>query len=116
MSTLIGIIHVFVCFVLVITVLLQAGKGGGVGLAFGAGGSNTVFGGSGAGNFLTRFTAICAVVFMMTSLSLAYFASASESSRLKEAEATQSTKRKVRDKAKAEVEAKKSAQQKLAAA
>jgi len=64
MSTLIAALHVFVCVVLVITVLLQAGKGGGMG-ALGGGGSGTVFGGSGAGNFLTRFTAICAVVFMV---------------------------------------------------
>ena len=53
------ILHVFVCTFLVLVVLLQAGKGGGIGIAFGGGGSQTVFGSSGAGNFLTRLTAIC---------------------------------------------------------
>jgi preprotein translocase subunit SecG len=61
---------------LIFVVLLQAGKGGGMGLAFGGGQAQTMFGGSGAGNFLTRLTAITAVVFMLTSLTLAYLASA----------------------------------------
>src|SRR5207253_7177381 len=82
----------------------QAGKGGGMG-ALGGGGSATVFGGSGAGNFLTRFTAICAVVFMATSLVLAYFASGTGSKRLQNAEVVQANKKKGRanaDKAVAE--------------
>src|SRR5262249_36113095 len=60
----------------IFVVLLQAGKGGGMGLAFGGGQAQTMFGGSGAGNFLTRLTAVTAVVFMLTSLTLAYLASA----------------------------------------
>lgn len=74
MTTFVSIIHVFVCLVLMFVVLLQQGKGGGMGSAFG-GGSAQVFGGSGAGNILTRATAICAAIFMLTSMTLAYKAS-----------------------------------------
>jgi preprotein translocase subunit SecG len=49
MVTLITIVHVFVCFFLILVVLLQAGKGGGVGIAFGSATSSQVFGGRGAG-------------------------------------------------------------------
>src|SRR5262245_44366573 len=75
MSTVLTILHVLVCLFLIMVVLLQAGKGGGMGLAFG-GNSQTVFGGSGAGNFLTRLTSITAIVYLVTSLTLAYLASA----------------------------------------
>jgi len=70
--TLILIIHVLVCLVLIVSVLLQRGKGATMGAAFGTGGSQTVFGGSGAGNFLSRVTSICAAIFFSTSLILAY--------------------------------------------
>jgi preprotein translocase subunit SecG len=75
MDTLVTVIHVIVCLFLILVVLLQAGKGGGMGIAFGGGGSGSVFGGSGAGNFLTRLTVAAAIGFMLTSMSLAYFAS-----------------------------------------
>ena len=65
LSTFVNIIHIFVCLVLMFVVLLQQGKGGGMGSAFG-GASAQVFGGSGAGNILTRATAICAAIFMLT--------------------------------------------------
>ena len=68
MITFLTILHVIVCLFLILVVLLQAGKGGGMGIAFGGGGSQTVFGSSGAGNFLTRLTSITAVLFMLTSL------------------------------------------------
>ena len=58
-------------------VLIQQGKGGGMGSAFG-GASAQVFGGSGAGNLLTRATAICAAVFMLTSVALAHEASSQD--------------------------------------
>lgn len=77
MNTFVSIIHVFVCLVLMFVVLLQQGKGGGMGSAFG-GASAQVFGGSGAGNILTRATAICAAVFMITSVSLAYMSSSGD--------------------------------------
>ena len=52
-------------------VLLQTGKGADMGAVFG-GSSSTVFGSSGAGNFLTKLTTATAVIFMLTSLSLTY--------------------------------------------
>ena len=82
MTTFLTILHVFVCVFLILVVLLQAGKGGGMGIAFGGGGSQTVFGSSGAGNFLTRLTSITAVVFMVTSLGLAHYSSQQDSKRL----------------------------------
>jgi len=78
LSTFVNIVHIFVCLVLMFVVLLQQGKGGGMGSAFG-GASAQVFGGSGAGNILTRATAICAGVFMLTSVTLAYLSSAKDS-------------------------------------
>jgi len=75
METLVKILHVIVCIFLMLTVLLQAGKGGGMGAAFGGGSSmGTVFGGSGAGNFLRRLTVGAAVIFMITSMTLAWMA------------------------------------------
>jgi preprotein translocase subunit SecG len=77
LSTFVNIVHIFVCLVLMFVVLLQQGKGGGMGSAFG-GASAQVFGGSGAGNILTRATAICAGVFMLTSVTLAYMSSSGD--------------------------------------
>ncbi|MDN2480318.1 preprotein translocase subunit SecG [Vibrio agarivorans] len=51
-------------------VLIQQGKGADMGASFGSGASNTVFGASGSGNFLTRMTALCATVFFVISLVL----------------------------------------------
>src|SRR5260370_36380688 len=82
MVTLITIIHIFVCLFLILVVLLQAGKGGGMGIAFGSSTSSQVFGGRGAGSFLEKLTAGTAIVFMLTSITLAYFASQTDSARL----------------------------------
>jgi preprotein translocase subunit SecG len=73
MNTLVTILHVLACFVLILVVLLQAGKGANMGAAFG-GSSQTVFGSSGAGTFLGKLTATVAVIFMLTSLILTYTA------------------------------------------
>src|SRR5688500_2746250 len=75
MSTLITILHVIVCLFLMLTVLLQSGKGGGMGAAFGGGNAATVFGSSGASGFLKRLTAIGGTIFMITSMVLAFIAS-----------------------------------------
>lgn len=72
MYTFLVALHIMVCIVLILVVLLQRGKGGDVGAALGGGGSNTVFGSRGAGNFLTKLTTGSATIFMITSLSLAY--------------------------------------------
>jgi preprotein translocase subunit SecG len=74
MQTLLIIIHVIVCLFLCLVVLLQSGRGGGMGAALG-GASSQIFGGRGAGNFLTRMTSICAVVFFLTSLTLSMLSS-----------------------------------------
>jgi len=66
------ILHVIVSIGLILVVLLQTGKGAEVGAVFG-GSSSTIFGSSGAGNFLTRLTTGMAIVFMATSLTLGYF-------------------------------------------
>src|SRR5687767_896991 len=75
MSTLVTIVHVICCVFLMLTVLLQSGKGGGMGAAFGGGNAATVFGGSGASTFLKKLTAGAATIFMLTSMTLAYIAS-----------------------------------------
>ena len=74
MQTIIIIVHVIAAIAIVGLVLLQQGKGADAGASFGAGASQTVFGASGSGNFLVRAPTISAVIFFVTSLSLAIFA------------------------------------------
>jgi preprotein translocase subunit SecG len=74
-------IHVFACLFLIVVVLLQTGKGADMGAVFG-GGSQTLFGSSGAGNFLTKLTTGTAIAFMITSLILTYGATRTPTSRL----------------------------------
>ena len=74
MNTALIIVHVLLAVGLVGLVLMQQGKGADMGTAFGAGASGSLFGASGAGNFLTRTTAILATLFFLTSLGLAYLA------------------------------------------
>ncbi len=76
MTTLIIILHVFVCVALILIVLLQTGKGADMGAVFGGGSSQTLFGSTGASTFLSKATTIAAVIFMLTSLVLAYITSA----------------------------------------
>lgn len=75
MVTLLTILHIIVCLFLMLTVLLQSGKGGGMGALGGGGGTTTVFGGSGASTFLRSLTAVAATVFMLASMTLAFIAS-----------------------------------------
>ena len=63
-------LHVMVCFVLVIVIMLQSGNAADLAGAFGGAGSQTAFGPRGAATFLSRATTWCAIVFMMTSLTL----------------------------------------------
>ncbi|MCP4443847.1 MAG: preprotein translocase subunit SecG [Myxococcales bacterium] len=84
MSFIVTIVHVGVSLFLMLTVLLQAGKGGGMGATFGGGSSQgSVFGGSGAGNFLSKLTTASAAMFMLTSMTLAYLASTTGDDPLK---------------------------------
>jgi preprotein translocase subunit SecG len=66
------VLHVIVCLMLMLVVLIQPGKSGGLGAALGGAGAQQIFGGRGAGNFLTRTTWIAASVFFLTSITLAY--------------------------------------------
>jgi len=83
--TLVTIVHVVVCIFLILVILLQAGKGGGMGAAFGGAGAQTVFGGRGAQTFLGKITSVSAAIFMLTSLTLAYQASRTASEVQREA-------------------------------
>ena len=74
-------IHVLACLFLIVVVLLQTGKGADMGAVFG-GGSQTLFGSSGAGNFLTKLTTGTAIAFMLTSLILTWGASRTPTSNL----------------------------------
>ena len=80
MDTLITVLHVLAAFSLILTVLLQAGKGAAMGSGLGGGSSQTMFGSSGAGNFLTKLTTGIAILFMVTSLTLATFSNKKKSS------------------------------------
>lgn len=72
MSLILIIIHVIVCIALIMIVLLQTGKGADMGAAFGGGSGQTLFGSTGASTFLTKATTAAAIIFMLTSLGLAY--------------------------------------------
>jgi preprotein translocase subunit SecG len=109
MVTFLTVLHLAVCIFLIIVVLLQAGKGGGMGIAFGGGGgSQTVFGSSGAGNFLTKLTSVTAFIFLVTSLGLAHYSSQQDSKRLQRLAERKADEKKVEDvraaKLKAELE------------
>ena len=72
MSIIVIALHIVVCIALILIVLLQTGKGADMGAAFGGGSSQTLFGSTGASTFLSKATTAAAVVFMLTSLTLAY--------------------------------------------
>jgi len=84
MHVLIIIIHLFVCFSLIGIVLLQTGKGASMGAMFGGAGNQTLFGNTGASTFLGKITTVAAVVFMVTSLSLAYISKSGDKSVVEE--------------------------------
>jgi preprotein translocase subunit SecG len=71
------VLHVVACVFLILVILIQPGKSGGMGV-FGAAGAQQVFGGRGAGNFLTKTTWATAAVFFSTSITLAYLSSSSD--------------------------------------
>ncbi|MBZ5722241.1 MAG: preprotein translocase subunit SecG [Acidobacteriia bacterium] len=75
MITLITIVHIIVCFFLIIVVLLQSGKSGDIAAAFGGMGSQTAFGPRGAATALSKATTWSAIIFMVTSITLSIFAS-----------------------------------------
>jgi preprotein translocase subunit SecG len=105
MVTFLTVVHITVCLFLILVVLLQAGKGGGMGIAFGGGGSQTVFGSSGAGNFLTRLTSVTAAVFLVTSLALAHYSSRQDSKRLQDLASERATQKKTEEEKAAKLKA-----------
>lgn len=79
MITFLQVIYVIVCLFLILVVLLQSGRGGGLGSSFGGGGAGQqIFGGAGAGNLLTRLTSVFAFTFMLLSAVLAYLSTSGE--------------------------------------
>lgn len=84
MYILVLIVHVIVSLVLIAVILLQAGRGGGLAETFGGGGSSqtTIFGQK-ASDFLTRATEVSAVLFLCTSLSLAFLSGKRKQSIMK---------------------------------
>ena len=73
MTTLLLTLHVLVCIALIAIVLLQGGKGAEMGVSLGSGSSQTIFGATGGQSFMSKLTAGAAIIFMLTSLTLAYF-------------------------------------------
>ena len=69
-KTLLWIVEIISALAIIVLVLLQQGKGADAGASFGSGGSSSLFGASGSANFLSRSTAICAVVFFITTLGM----------------------------------------------
>lgn len=80
LTTPLTILHVIVCLFLMLVVLIQPGKSGGLGAALGGAGAQQVFGGRGAGSFLSRLTWISATIFFLTSITLAYLSSSTDDS------------------------------------
>ncbi|MGA8764716.1 MAG: preprotein translocase subunit SecG [Candidatus Sulfotelmatobacter sp.] len=74
MIILVTIVHIIVCFFLIIVVLLQSGKAGDISAAFGGQGSQAAFGPRGAATALSKATTISAVLFMLTSITLSIYA------------------------------------------
>lgn len=78
MLLFVTLLHIILCFILMLVILLQPGKGSDVGAAFGGGGgSSSIFGPRGAGSFLSQATTIVAILFMFSSIYLAWNSSAS---------------------------------------
>src|SRR3954465_382407 len=78
-QTPLTVMHVLSCAFLILVILIQPGKSGGGGI-FGSAGAQQVFGGRGAGNFLTKTTWATATLFFATSMTLAYLSSSADES------------------------------------
>jgi preprotein translocase subunit SecG len=77
LHSILNVFHILICLFLILVILVQQSKGGGLSGSLGAG-STQVFGGRGSANFMTRLTSILAVSFMLTSMLLAYLSSAGD--------------------------------------
>ena len=74
LEQIIIVFHVLIALAIIGLILLQQGKGADMGASFGAGSSQTMFGGAGGGNVLTQATAVLAALFFTTSFALAIVA------------------------------------------
>ena len=84
MTTFVTIVFVIVSVFMVLVILMQAGKGGGLGSALGGGASQTVFGGGGGADIMAKITRGFAAAFMISAVYLAYASSHTTSSFLEE--------------------------------
>ena len=75
-------LHIIVSLALIVIVLLQHGKGAEMGASFGSGGSQSVFGAGGGNTFMSKLTTSAAIIFMLTSLTLAYLGGKTGSSSI----------------------------------
>lgn len=85
METLLWSLHFVLAVTLVVVILLQPGQAGGMGTAFGGGGSQTVFGSQGSTGFLGKLTAVLGTLFFLTSLSLAVLSTSGDESIMEDA-------------------------------
>jgi len=82
MTIALTILHIAVSIFMIAVVLLQSGKGAEMGASFGSSGSQSVFGAGGGSTFLSKMTTGVAVIFMLTSLTLAYLSGQPSSSSI----------------------------------
>jgi preprotein translocase subunit SecG len=82
MTIVITMLHVAVSIFMIAVVLLQSGKGAEMGASFGSSGSQSVFGAGGGSTFLSKMTTGAAVIFMLSSLTLAYISGNPSSSSI----------------------------------
>ena len=80
MTIALTMLHIAVSIFMIAVVLLQSGKGAEMGASFGSSGSQSVFGAGGGSTFLSKMTTGVAVIFMLTSLTLAYISGQPSSS------------------------------------
>lgn len=92
MYALIIIIHVIACLILIMAILLQSGRGGGLSELFGGGTSQTIFGAR-VSTFLTRATTVAAVVFLLTCITLTILSGKRGRSLLERAGVSEQTQR-----------------------
>ena len=90
MTIFLTILHVTVSLTLIAIILLQSGKGAEMGASFGAGGSQSVFGAGGGSTFMSKMTTGAAIIFMLTSLTLAYLGKSGVSSLMSSKTGTKS--------------------------
>ncbi len=83
---LVMVLQIVAAMVMIGLVLVQHGKGADMGASFGSGASGSLFGATGSANFLSRSTAVCAAVFFICTLTLAFFANAGGGARTRSAE------------------------------